>query len=124
MSHSWRKAGTSMVAQRITGMHVWDGQSLLAMLADEDRNVRLAAVLSLPPDCLVLACSDPDPAVRFAVAERIAESDLEPFLDDGESVIRELACSRLTLAAERHVSRLMGESHSIVTVDNVKGPFS
>lgn len=106
-----------MSISHVTGANDVDGLDLLALLTDEDRNVRLAAVLSLPPAILGLAAFDPDPVVRFAVAERIAETKLALFLDDAESLVRQIACSRLTAASERHVSRLMGENQPVMSVD-------
>ena len=72
------------VASWVTGL------SLVAMLADEDTHVRLAAV------------------------ERIEEPVHAPFLDDPESIICELAYSRLFASSKRQVSRLMNDS-SLVT---------
>jgi hypothetical protein len=42
---------------------------------------------------------------------------LNEFLDDPESIIRELAYSRLTAASERHVSRLMDDSSRVMALD-------
>jgi hypothetical protein len=61
----------------------------------------------LPEAELSYLAADVDPRVRFAVAERIAVSDLAPFLDDPEMVIRDVASDRLTAFSERHVTRLM-----------------